>query len=269
MNPFEKLRNIFEGKFRDVFANNKFVLFDFSHNSNSVVEVKKQDVLSIDLGKATLEEKKAIKEIVEYSIQQDEALLRKEEKALTEKIHHNLPLREDNELLDFYKGKLVPEMHQALEAALILRRMKESGESIDDFKAKIARRYPLFGNNLCNMVSQGYFHDHFKQLYQSMQSEPDFDIEKYRSKVLKIVVESPYTVFITRHKTYDEMSGKVRFKLQKLKAYGTGKLAIHGLGKENVATTKLILDEYKNDNSVQIEIDPDSTSTIITAYLKF
>ncbi len=270
MTIFDKLKNIFEGKFKDVFKDNKFAIFDFSKNNTYVIEPKGTNILSIDLSKAVPEEKKQIKEVIDYSIQKDqEALLNSRSHELTERIHKNLPRNADIELLEFYKGKLVPEMYNALEGALIVKRIAENKEDFTLLKTKIARQYPRFGNNLCNMVSQGYFHGHFKELYVSMASEPDFDIERYSNKVLKIVESSPYTVFTTRYKTYDEMSGEVRFKLEKLKKYGTGKLVIHGLSKENVETIKCILEEYKDDNSVQIEVDPDSTSKMITAHLKF
>jgi len=266
----DKLKTLFEGKFQEIFKNNKFVLVDFSRNTTYVVEAKDQRVLSIDLTKASLEEKRQIKESLDFLIQtEEEIVLVKDSKILAEKISKNLPNDEDAELLEFYKGKLVPEMHQALEPCLILRQMNKKGENISEFKIKIAKQYPLFGNNMCNMVTEDYFHKHFKELYFSMAAENDFKIENYRVKVFTIVKSSPYTVFMTKYKSFDEQQLEVKVKLERLRRYGTGKLLIHGLGRDNVEKAEKIASEYGKDKSVTVMKDQDSTETVITTQLIF
>ena len=145
----------------------------------------------------------------------------------------------------------------------------KNGENIDELKWDISRKYPDFGNNVCNLTTQGYFDKDFKDLYYSMLAEEDFDIRAYQKKVEIIVRSLPYIVFITRYKSYDELSGEVKYKLEKLKRYGTGKLMIHAFTKENVSTTLNILDEYKDDDTVLIEVDINPSKTVITATLKF
>ncbi len=160
-------------------------------------------------------------------------------------------------------------MYKALEASLMVRNAYRNGENIIELKRDIAHRYPKFGNNLCNLVSRGYFDKHFKALYNSMFEDDEFDIVYYQKKVEKIVQSLPYTVFITQYKPYNELSSLVRFKLDKLKIYGTGKLLLHGLGRENVDTTLKILEEYKDDEAITIEKRVNPNKTIITAVLKF
>ena len=65
------------------------------------------------------------------------------------------------------------------------------------------------------------------------------------------------------------MSGEVRFKLEQLKKYGTGRLLLHGLGKANVSTTRSILEEYAGNRTIQVETDINPKGTIITATMKF
>lgn len=270
MTILENLKKIFEGKFRDVFSNNNITLFNFSKNSNEAVEVKDGNKLVLDLSKVTDEEKKSLKNLLDSQMQRENEIFlidHSSEKML--KIKRSLPSGESEELLKFYKDKLKPEMYKALEASIVVKNAFDQKEDILEMKQDISREYPTFGNNLCNLATGGYFNDHFKELYESMLKDEEFDISVYQRKVEKIVRSLPYTVFVTRYKTYDELSGEVRFKLQKLKKYGTGKLLLHGLGRENVNVTKAILEEYKEDDSVNIHAEINSGKTIITATLTF
>lgn len=234
------------------------------------MEVKGQDKLSIDLSKATSQEKIQIKEkVLDAEFDEKGNILESHSSEKTKQIKKNLPKDEDEELLKFYRNKLNLDMYKALEASLIVRSSFKGGENIDELKWDISRKYPEFGNNICNLATQGYFDKDFKDLYSSMLAEEDFDIRAYQLKVERIVKSLPYIVFITRYKSYDELSGVVRYKLEKLKKYGTGRLRLHAFTKENVSTTLSILEEYKEDKTVLIEIEINPNKTVITATLKF
>jgi len=268
----DKLKTIFEGKFGDILSNNNITLFNFSRNIENTLELKEGDkLLSLDVTKASEEERIKIKrEITDDIIQnQKNAFLVNQTSDKTKRIKRNLPDSEDKELLRFYKDKLNLDMYKALEASLIVRSSAEKREDIAELKRDIAIKYPDFGNNLCNLTTQGYFDGHFRELYSSMLEDDNFDIISYQKKVEKIVKSLPYIVFITRYKSYDLLSGEVSFKLEKLKKYGTGKLVLHGLGKENVNTTLSILEEYYGEDNILIEKRINSHKTIITATLKF
>ena len=62
MKILDNLKTIFESKFRDLFSNNKITIFDFSRNTQNVLEIKEGEKLSIDYSKATEQEKKLIKQ---------------------------------------------------------------------------------------------------------------------------------------------------------------------------------------------------------------
>jgi hypothetical protein len=270
---FDKLKNIFEGRFENILSNNEIniSLFNFTRNSQDTLEVEGGNKLNLDLKRATAEERRLIKEnIIDGVVQDDkDAFLKDNSSEKTKQIKNNLPKENDMELLNFYKDKLRPDMYKSLEASLVVRNSFKNKEDISELKKDIARRYPQFGNNICNLVSRGYFDSHFKDLYFSMLEDEEFDMRFYQRKVVKIVKSLPYTVFITRYKSFDELSGEVRFKLEKLKKYGTGKLLLHGLGRENVTTTLSILDEYEEEDHIQIEKEINSNKTIITATLIF
>ncbi|MBT3721442.1 hypothetical protein HN827_08735 [archaeon] len=271
MGILEALKNIFDTKFSNILNNNKFVLFDFSKNTENTLEIKKDGTLSIDLSKVSAEERKKIKEqIIDVSIQnENETFLLDESKNKTTSIKANLPKDSDKKILEFYHEKLRPDWNKALEMSLVVKNMSQKGEDIKDIKRDIRKKYPEFGNNLCNMVGREYFHEHFKQLHKSMLEE-DFDIVEYRNKVEKIVKSLPYTVFIDQYKGYDDFAGEIFFKLSKLKKYGTGKLLLHGLGKNNVKTTlKLIEKERDTWDITDVKIELNKNKTIITATLYF
>lgn len=276
MKFLEKLKTIFETKLRDLLSNNNIKigdikLLDFSRNTENVLELKKGDRVSIDLSKASDEEKRLVKkDIIDVIVQEDkDAFLIDESSEKTKQIKQNLPKETDSELLKFYKDKLSLDMYRALEASLVVRNVFKKKGNVEELKKDIAKQYPEFGNNLCNLTSQDYFHRHFKDLYLSMLGDEEFDILMYQKKVEKIVKSLPYIVFITRYKSYDELSGEVRFKFGRLQKYGTGKLLLHGIGKENVNTCFSILEEYKNEKGVHVEVDVNPSGTIITATLKF
>ncbi len=270
MTILENLKKVFEGKFGDVLSNNNITFFNFSRNTNETVEVKDGNKLVIDISKATEEEKKLVKNILDTRVQsENEAFLMDHSSEKTLKIKQSLPHGESEELLKFYKDKLKPEMYKALEASIIVKNAFEIGADISEMKQDISEKYPTFGNNLCNLVTRGYFNEHFKELYQSMLEDEEFDINVYQRKVEKVVKSLPYTVFITRYKSYDELSREVRFKLDRLKKYGTGKLLLHGLGRENVNTTMTILEEYKEGEYTNIQVEINPKKTIITATLNF
>ncbi|MEK6853523.1 MAG: hypothetical protein AABX64_02460 [Nanoarchaeota archaeon] len=267
----DKLKTIFHGKFDDILSNNNIKIFDFSKNTTNILEIKDGQKLDIDLGKANAEEKKLVKErIIDLMVQSENgAFLSADSFQKTKKIKSNLPTGEDEELLKFYKDKLKLEMYKALEASLVVRNAFKKGEEITDLKKDISKLYPTFGKNICNLVTREYFHTHFKDLYDSMIEDQDFDINLYQRKVEKIVQSLPYTVFVTRYRSYDDLSGEVRFKLEKLNKYGAGRLLLHGLGRENVSATLNLLEEYKDDKSITIQKELNPGGTIITATLIF
>jgi len=57
--------------------------------------------------------------------------------------------------------------------------------------------------------------------------------------------------------------------LDKLKKYGTEKLKIHALGRDNVDKALKIADEYKDDKTITIEKRINQSKTIITIVFRF
>lgn len=270
MKILDNLKKVFESKFRDLFANNTFKLFDFSRNSTYTLETKDGEKLLIDLTKSDDTEKKAIKEILDNSIQNDgELFLTNKDAKKTEQIKRNLPKDTDDELLNFYSDKLNSDTLKALEMSLVVRNAFKNKEVIIELKRDIIYKFPEFGNNICNLTSSNYFETYFKELYDIMSEEESFKIDDYQKEVGWIIKSLPYMVFINRFKSLEEFSGEVKFKLSKLKKYGTNKLKLHAIGKDNVEKALKIVEEYKDKREINIEIIMNDNKTIVTIIFKF
>lgn len=282
MSFWDRIKEIFGGDsdLSDIFSNNtiNFTLFDFSTNESKVIEVREADdadhphALSIDPSKVTPEQNEELRELIrEELIQQEEKpFLTDDSLRKTNQIKENLPDEEDAEILDFYKGKLDPDMYKALELALVIRKSFRKGEDIQGLKKDVIRRYPEFGKNLCNLVTEGYFHGHFRDLYQSMKKEESFDLHDYRTKVKHIVKSLPYTIFCSQDKRYEDVKAEFEQKYRRLSRYGTGKMLTHALGTSNVTTCLQLLtyiEEGYSQVDIQRQVNP--SGTYITAKLTF
>ncbi len=160
-------------------------------------------------------------------------------------------------------------MYQALEMSLIVRNIFRSNGEIGNLKEDISFKFPTFGNNLCNLTSSNYFNEYFKELYNIMTTENNFNIGSYKSEIEWIVKELPYMVFINRHKSLEEFSGEVKFKLDRLKKYGMNKFKLHAIGKDNVEKSLKIAKEYLNDEEIQIHKEVNESETIATIIFNF
>ena len=266
---FEKLKKIIDVKDLLKFSG-KIVLVDFSRKIENVYQIEGDKKLIINPSKLGLTEdkKKKLTELLKEEIIRDNVILQKDFIQETKNLKQNIPEGEEKKILDFYKDKLKSDYLDALEICLMIRTMAKLGINIDKHKQDVIKKYPRFGRNLCNMVSADYFHDHFIELYNLMKNDKDFTIEIYQQKVERIVTSLPYTVFINSKSSTEEKLDEIRYKMGKLKKYGTGRLVIHGLGTQNVQKSEEIIKNFSGDSSIDIEI-PDKSKTYITAILKF
>jgi len=269
MKILDNLKKVFESNFKEVFTGNTFKFFDFSKTANYFLE-KDGEKLLVNLNKADPEEKQKFKEILDDSIQNyDEGLLTTKNVNKTKQIKKNLPKQKDEELLNFYKEKISGDIYKALELSIIVRNAFKSNEDISELKRDIYLKFPDFGNNVCNLTTSNYFDDYFKELYDIMSKEDNFNISKYGKEVERIVKELPYMVFINRYKSFEEFKGQVEFKLNRMKRYGTNKLKLHALGYDNVEKSFKIVKDYEDDEEITIEKEINANRTIATITFKF
>jgi len=75
-------------------------------------------------------------------------------------------------------------------------------------------------------------------------------------------------VFVDQYRPYEAISGEVKFKLNRLKQYGTGKLILHALGRENVLRVLRLKEEFETEIK-EDQIEANKKLTIITAMFIF
>lgn len=261
------LKDLVGVEFKDILNHFNFIKIDRSIQQK--VEVKKGGILCVNYNRLDINEKKEINELLRnQAIPSDHTVIEAKAKEKTLGIKECLPESADNELLDFYRTKLSPEYVDALEIAMVIRNKKHTDQQgVKELKRDVKSKYPEWGSNLCNLVSEGYFHTHFKKLYESMSGEVDFKMVMYTLKIEQIVVSLPYTVFVSLYQTEDELSGVILYKLGKLQQYGTHRLLVHALNIENVKKAQDVIHDLETTHNVKVEYDPKKRS-YMTAILR-
>jgi len=250
----EKLKTIVGIK--DILNNfsGRIIFFDFSKKVENH-EIQDNRTLVINPERLNGEQLSQIKkELIDSEIIGGRAILEKGVKEDTSEVFQNLPKDKDKEIMEFYSDKISPEFMDALEVALVIRSMSSQGKDIGKKKTDVAKKYPSFGRNLCNMVSARYFDQDFKDLYSNMKKVGNFDPHEYRSTVEKIVKSKPYTEFIHKYKTSEEWSDLLYCKIERLKKYGLHELEVYAFSFEHVKLTEEILKDFEEDGTVEIEI---------------
>ena len=253
---FPKLKDIIGIDIKDVL--NKFHFIHIDRSIKNIVEVKEGGILAINYDKLRPEDQKEFNKLIRVkAIPADQVIIEQKAQQKTLGIKTNLPTTSDEKLLEFYKTKLSQEYIDALEIALIIKNKKESDQQgVRELKRDVSHKYPIFGNNLCNLVSEGYFNTHFKELYENMAIEEDFTLDKYTRKIEQIVISLPYTIFVNAHQTNEELSGLIIYKLSKLKEYGSHRLLVHALNRDNVEKAQIVIIELESSYNVKTEYDP-------------
>jgi hypothetical protein len=249
-------------------AFNNFSLIKIDRSQKTTIIDKR--TIRINYSELTPNEKKEFAQIIRtQAIPSQQAVINSDSKEKTLGIKAGLPTNPDKQLITFYNQKLSPEYLEALEIALVIKNKKlQDQEAVKELKKDVHSKYPIFGNNLCNLVSEGYFHHHFKDLFQQMsENEDNFTVGTYRKKVEQIVVSLPYTIFVNSHHSKEELSGLILYKLQKLKEYGSQPLRVHALNVENVLKAQDVINNLISSEGIQVDYDPKKQS-YMTAILR-
>lgn len=262
------LKDIIGVDIKDILS--RFNIIKIDRSVHQKVEVKEGGILCVNYNRLDINEKREFGDLIrKQAIPSNHTVIEAKAKEKTLGIKEGLPKSTDNELLEFYRTKLPPEYVDALEIAMVIRNKKQNDQQgVKELKRDVKSKYPKFGSNLCNLVSEGYFHTHFKELYESMSGEEDFEMKRYTEKIKQIVVSLPYTIFVNSYQTEEELSGFILYKLGKLQQYGTHRLLVHALNIENVKKAQDVINELETTHSVKVEYDPKRRG-YMTAILRF
>jgi|SRR3990167_9894247 len=188
----------------------------------------------------------------------------------TKKLFEDIAVEDRNpknqEILEYFQGKLPTSDLEILRAALIIKSKYKKGEPVSHLKEDIVLQYGIRGRNIANLCTADYFETLIKPLYEeTIKNKLPF--VKFAARYEIIVMQYPFAVFVSSRMTYPKLKSELQRKIIINKTYGITKINIHGIGKNNVKKIYKLLDELRSKFSQSPEID--SGKNFITATIYF
>src|SRR5260221_403756 len=160
---------------------------------------------------------------------------------------------DDRDLRKFIKEKLPSKDKSLWFSALILRQKFSQGEvdTVNHLKREMNSANPPRGGNIANLCSAKYLESHILPLYQFLVEEnknQQLFLEIYET----IVLEFPFAVFVSQHRSDKAIKEEIMKKITTVKKYGWKKVAVHGIGEENVRKIMRVTVEIETENTLEI-----------------
>ncbi|PWR70460.1 hypothetical protein ACKUB1_12105 [Methanospirillum stamsii] len=216
-------------------------------NSNNKITDKyiffeDDNVLSINLNQLSSEEKEQLRQILQNSVDNGVPLLEENARERTEDIFLKEHSSEETDVLGFFKGKIPDDDYTALRASLYLRsRFKERATRpvIDELKMEIIQKYGRRGRNISDLCSAGYF-DALKEIAENLHKNTFLEFYE------EIVGKGAFTIFVSERTTSKQLIQDINKRITTNRRYGgTGILQIHGIGRKNIETIKIAMDDIE------------------------
>lgn len=170
-------------------------------------------------------------------------------------------------LISFFKGKVPASDLEILRQSNYIKVAYDRGERVGKFKAELVSRYGMRGRNICNLYGTGYFESQIIPLYNEMVGQQNFSPRDFEAAYERIVMESPYAIFIYGGMSNQEAVDEVKKKILRAKKYGIKYLNIHGIGQDNVEKITYLLDKLRPEFSSPEEII--RLENVITVKIQF
>lgn len=150
----------------------------------------------------------------------------------------------DNQLLKELM-RIVPSSDiNIINAALFIRRLYKSKQSVTKYKQMINRQYGSRGTNISNLVSADYYEDYVLPTYRQLLIDEGDDANDIFGDIYEeAVTQYPFAVFVAAHKGQNEIKDEVTSKIQLNILNNRHSLNIHGIGKRNQKTILSILED--------------------------
>lgn len=252
MNFLEKLKSIINFESPKKIENVRFLSFD---NKNKKYEYHDNRVLNININSSDEKMLLMIKELLKSFKEEGGILLEDRTKQIFEDVSSVSKDKENERLLDFFKGILPVQDIEILRASLIIRSLYNKKQNISYLKEGLIMRYGERGNNISNLCTAGYFETIIKPLYDHMYSETDFYLNKFLNRYEVIVTQYPFAVFVGKSMSYEELTKEVFNKMIAGKKYGSTFVNIHGIGTRNIELINKLIEENKKKFNLPLEID--------------
>jgi hypothetical protein len=221
--------------------------------------IVKDSTLFINTGSISGKEKDLVNGILHQYIEEGNVLLEEKSLKLLNEVQQADKKASNQELLNYFKGKIPTTDLEILRASLIIKEIYEMHQPVNNLKADLRQRYGQRGSNISNLTTAGYFISLIKPLYEEMVKQTDFSNEKFQERYQIIVTQYTFAVFVSSAKSEVEFKKEVEAKIALNKKYGIKQLNIHGLGHQNVEKIEVILQEIKPEINWPPEIDSDGS----------
>lgn len=222
-----------------------------------------------DSGRTNPEELNRVKEFLEMLPSSDNGYLmvtpEVEEKVLILDEYEKDGL--DKDLINFVDKNLPKADANIWYASLVMKSKFEAGENIENIKQSIVVKHGDRGRNISNLCSANYLSSLIVPLFEHLVTESN-ELAQFKIIYEDIVMECPLAVFVSKSKTREKIKAEIIGKIQVVLKYGHAKVAVHGIGLDNVKTIQSLVSEIEQETNLVDNVDIDSHNSkgkLITA----
>ena len=213
-------------------------------NSNNKVDNR---TINIDLNTLNEKKKRELAALLKGAVGEGNLLLEEDTESRFEDIKFVSGQQEYKDVVEYFTYKLSKLDLQILRMAVYLKSVSDRGESVDQLKLEIRKKYGERGNNIANLYSAGYFFTLIKPLYEGMAKDVNFSKDKFLERYNVIVMHYPFAVFVSKQMSLEDVEKEIVGKMERNKKYGIKTMNIHGIGKANVDKISEVLIQIKSD----------------------
>ena len=253
---------------------NSFTFINIKINSDNTSEkftsLNGGQTLGINLNKLTTSEKDIIRPLIPRAVADGALLLEDKSKDRIEDIESKEQTQDEREILGFFKGKIPPADYTALRASLYLKKRFADGagkDEISELKRQIIWKYSRRGRNISDLCSAGYFETLIKTIFEEKERS-GYSEEDIRTTYNLIVEEGTLTVFVSTGMSSDQVRREIEGKIRRNKRYGLHFLYIHGIGRSNIETIRMVIYDLKESYPTMKRIT-EEYANIISVRLEF
>lgn len=234
----------------------------FSLNINKKVVEQKNSVI-INWAQLEKEEKEKLLGQLPPLLKEGVDVLEGEFKETRDDYNEKINIRKSQGLIEFFLDKIPASDIPILKASLYLRSVLESKGETQRIKKDIMLRYGDRGKNISNLCSAGYFENWIRPLYEKMSKFPWFTKKRFTTAYNEIVTYYPFATFVHRGMSEEEVEKEIVQKIETREQYGVNILNIHGIGQDNVAKIRNVVDKLKPKIKFQKRIEEEGDIIVV------
>lgn len=250
-------------KFSIKFLNNikNIKILNLKITKKVIVEDKR--TLVLNWRQLSREGKKELSNQLPFIVKDGGAVLEGEFKDRADDYKKQIDAPEKQELIKYFSDKIPLSDISILKASLYLKSLLESGGETRKIKQEIMIRYGNRGKNISNLCSAGYYETWIKPLYEEMRKLPEFSKEKFLEVYNEIVNLYPFAVFIHHGMSSEEVEQIITQKIKASRQYGIKTLNIHGIGEENVAKIRKVVEKIEKEIKLKKRIEEEEGIIVV------